>query len=189
MVSVGAIREATLQVLLEVGKDKLTTTRVANRAGVSVGTLYQYFPNKSALLQAVLRGHLESVAEMLEAVCRESRGAPLAEMPTRVVHAFLEAKLKDMKTSMALYAVSSDVEGWRIVQETSKRINGAIVAMLESAREPLQKDARLTAAMIQGAMAGVSRRLLESAAPEKDYEAFKRELGAMVAAYVNDGLG
>src|SRR4051794_24665457 len=43
--SVDAILEATVQVLLQVGKERLTTTRVAARAGVSVGTLYQYFPN------------------------------------------------------------------------------------------------------------------------------------------------
>ncbi|HEX3471637.1 MAG TPA: helix-turn-helix domain-containing protein, partial [Silvibacterium sp.] len=42
--SVSAILEATIQVLLDVGKERLTTTRVAYRAGVSVGTLYQYFP-------------------------------------------------------------------------------------------------------------------------------------------------
>ena len=45
--SVDAILKATIQVLLRVGKEKLTTTRVATRAGVSVGTLYQYFPNKT----------------------------------------------------------------------------------------------------------------------------------------------
>ena len=56
--SVDAILEATIQVLLSIGKEQLTTTKVALRAGVSVGTLYQYFPNKSSLLQAVLRRHL-----------------------------------------------------------------------------------------------------------------------------------
>ena len=59
--SVDAILEATIQVLLGVGKERLTTTKVALRAGVSVGTLYQYFPNKSALLQAALRRHMEAV--------------------------------------------------------------------------------------------------------------------------------
>src|SRR6202161_4430708 len=57
--SVDAILDATLQILLKIGKERLTTTRVALRAGVSVGTLYQYFPNKSALLQAALRRHLQ----------------------------------------------------------------------------------------------------------------------------------
>ncbi len=66
--SVDAILEATIQVLLDVGKERLTTTKVALRAGVSVGTLYQYFPNKSALLQAVLERHLREVAEVVECV-------------------------------------------------------------------------------------------------------------------------
>ena len=47
--SVEAIMQATIQVLLKDGKVKLTTTRIADRAGVSVGTLYQYFPNKQAI--------------------------------------------------------------------------------------------------------------------------------------------
>src|SRR5580704_11368515 len=62
-VTVEAIAEATIQVLLAVGSDRLTTTRVAERAGVSVGTLYQYYPNKQSLLHAVLEAHLTRVAE------------------------------------------------------------------------------------------------------------------------------
>ena len=49
-----AIYEASIQVLLSVGYRKLTTTRVAERAGVSVGTLYQYFPNRQALITSVI---------------------------------------------------------------------------------------------------------------------------------------
>jgi AcrR family transcriptional regulator len=54
---VEAISEATIQVLLSHGADRLTTTRVAERAGVSVGTLYQYYPKKQSLLFAVLVNH------------------------------------------------------------------------------------------------------------------------------------
>jgi AcrR family transcriptional regulator len=46
-VTVQAISEATIQVLLSHGAERLTTTRVAERAGVSVGTLYQYYPNSA----------------------------------------------------------------------------------------------------------------------------------------------
>ena len=55
-----AISEATIQVLISQGGDRLTTTRVAERAGVSVGTLYQYYPNKESLLFAVAEDHMET---------------------------------------------------------------------------------------------------------------------------------
>jgi AcrR family transcriptional regulator len=181
---VNAILEATIQVLLDVGKEQLTTTRVAHRAGVSVGTLYQYFPNKSALLQAALRNHLESVAEALEKVCQEERGSPLPQMVTRIVNTFLEAKIKDLKTSLALYSVSSDVDGLRIAKEAGARVNKAILSMLATAPQPLGKDPQLVASMIQGAMGGVSRRLLESPSPEKQYQPLSEELVLMIRAYL-----
>jgi AcrR family transcriptional regulator len=52
--TVDAIVEATTQVLLKEGYDRFTTARAAERAGVSVGSLYQYFPNKAALASAVI---------------------------------------------------------------------------------------------------------------------------------------
>ena len=57
-----AIFEASIQVLLSVGYRKLTTSRVAERAGVSVGTLYQYFPNRQALIRAVLERYLAEMS-------------------------------------------------------------------------------------------------------------------------------
>ncbi len=182
--SVDAILEATIQVLLGVGKERLTTTRVAWRAGVSVGTLYQYFPNKSALLQAVLKRHLNEVTEAVERVCREQKAKALPQMGTALITAFLQAKLRDAKTSVALYSVSSDVDGAKIAQRMGIRSHQAIVEMLATAREPLTKDPQLVASMLQAAMAGVSRRLLESAAPEKQFAALRQELIFFVCAYL-----
>src|ERR1035437_8012557 len=111
--SVEAILKATIQVLLKVGKERLTTTRVAARAGVSVGTLYQYFPNKSALLRAALQRHMDEIGEALQTVCREQSGSSLEQMGTALVTSFLDAKMKEPKASVALYSVSSDVDGAR----------------------------------------------------------------------------
>ena len=90
--SVRAIMQATIQVLLKDGKSRLTTTRIAQRAGVSVGTLYQYFPNKTSLLRALLQQHLDSVALAMETACETARGAPLAQMAEAVISAFVQAK-------------------------------------------------------------------------------------------------
>jgi AcrR family transcriptional regulator len=183
--SVDAILEATIQVLLKVGKERLTTTRVAARAGVSVGTLYQYFPNKSALLQAVLKRHLDQVTEAVDLACKQQQGGTLQQMVTALIMAFLDAKMRDAKTSVALYSVSSDVDGARIVQQMSVRTHKSIVQLLANAREPLTTDPQLVASVLQGTMAGVSRRMLESAAPEKQFELLRRELIILACAYVS----
>ncbi len=182
--SVDAILQGTIQVLLNVGKERLTTTRVAFRAGVSVGTLYQYFPNKSALLQAVLKRHLTEVTDAVELTCKEQKGRTLQQMVTALVTAFLDAKMRDAKTSVALYSVSSDVDGARIVQQMGVRSNKAIAQMLATASVPLTTDPQLVASVLQGTMAGISRKLLESGAPEKQLDPLRRELIILACAYV-----
>ena len=183
--SVNAILEATIQVLLDVGKERLTTTKVALRAGVSIGTLYQYFPNKTSLLKAALKRHLDEIADGIERVCHEQKGHSLDQMATALITAFLEAKMRDPKTSVALYTVSSDIDGAKIVQEMGVRSNRAIVAMLKTAREQLTTDPQLVASMLQGVMVGVSRRLLESSASEKQFDTTRQEMIFLACAYLN----
>lgn len=182
--SVEAILRATIQVLLKLGKERLTTTRVAARAGVSVGTLYQYFPNKSALLRAALKRHLEEIEAEVVAVCREQAGAAMETMAAALMERFLTAKMRDTKTSTALYAVSSDVDGAAVVRATGARVHRAIVTMLETAQDAPAGAAALMASMLQATMTGVSRRLLESAAPEGELERLRREAVFLARSYV-----
>lgn len=183
--SVDAILEATIQVLLQVGKERLTTTKVALRAGVSVGTLYQYFPNKSALLKGALSRHMSEVAEAVERVCRQQQGQPLQHMAAALTTAFLEAKMKDVRTSAALYAISSDVDGAKISQEMGNKLNHWIAAMLRTAPVPLNADPHLVASMLLGVMSGVSRRLLESPALDELFETLRQELIFLACAYLS----
>lgn len=183
-VTVDAILEATIQVLVEVGKERLTTTLVAYRAGVSVGTLYQYFPNKSALLQAALRRHLESVSSSLLEVCRQYKSRSLLEMGNALVNAYIEAKMRRVKESAALYAVSSDVDGMAIAKAATARVKKAVVELFASAREGLTKDPEFVATAVLASMNGIARALLESKSPERIVETLRRELVAMVHAYL-----
>jgi AcrR family transcriptional regulator len=64
--TVEAILTATTRILTEAGYDKLTTNRVAELAGVSIGSLYQYFPNKEALIFALGEHHANQMAELAQ---------------------------------------------------------------------------------------------------------------------------
>ena len=67
-VTVNAILEATIQVLEREGLDAATTTRIAEVAGVSVGTLYQYFSHRDAILDALQDREFELAIALMEEV-------------------------------------------------------------------------------------------------------------------------
>ncbi len=182
--SVQAILEATVQVLLKDGRSKLTTTRIAARAGVSVGTLYQYFPNKSSLLQALLKEHLDSVALAVEAACAAAHGTSLTTMAETLTSAFVQAKFRNVEASTALYAISDDVEGKRIANEMHVRATKAMTAMLRTAREQTIPQPDIAAATLLSAMAGVSRTILEQEVTRSSMPTLHKELTVMIRAYL-----
>jgi len=183
--SVEAILVASIQVLLQVGKERLTTTRVAARAGVSVGTLYQYFPNKSSLLQAVLKRHLNEVVEAVESACLAAHGQSVDHMAAALINAFLDAKTRNIRTSLALYAINGDLDGARISLQMGTRSIQAIAAMIATSPQPLTADPHSIAGMIYGSLTGISRRLLESPHPETHVIPLRPELIFFVSSYLN----
>jgi hypothetical protein len=106
-------------------------------------------------------------------------------MVTGLINAFIQAKMRNPETSIALYAVSSDLDAAKIAEQMGVRSNKAIVRMLESASEPLATDPKLAAFILQGAMVGVSRRMLESGAREHQVDALRKELTLMASAYLD----
>ena len=62
--TVDALLEATTRVLLKEGYDRASTNRIAEVAGVSIGSLYQYFPSKEALVAAVIDRHAQEISEV-----------------------------------------------------------------------------------------------------------------------------
>jgi AcrR family transcriptional regulator len=182
--TVEAIFEAAVQVLLELGSERLTTTRVAARAGVSVGTLYQYYPNKQALLFAILKRHLEQLQDEIEEACTTHRGRPLLTMAEAVVTAFVDAKMRRPDVSMSLYAVASELGGAVVVQKIVKRGRVALMSMLKSAPGVVFDDVEFTALMMFAAMAGSTRAVLEAGATPKMVRLLRRELVVLCCGYL-----
>ena len=92
-VTVDTILEAAAQILARQGYAALTTNRIAERAGVSIGSLYQYFPNKEAVLVALFERYLESMFSAAERAARERQGAPLPEVLRAVIEELLAVRI------------------------------------------------------------------------------------------------
>lgn len=160
--TLAAIHEAGIQVLLAGGHARLTTTRVAERAGVSVGSLYQYYPNKSALLAALLREHLEAVTHAVEQACEAAAGQPLAPMMDLLLDAFLAAKLHRADVSLALYAPMAEADGAALVRAANQRGAQAIGTMLASCPDLMIPTPREAASVLAVAVSGVMQAALEA---------------------------
>lgn len=92
-VSVDAILTATVRLLEKDGLDKLTTAKVADLAGVSVGTLYQYFPSKEAIIGALLEKRFAEMTALLGTLLEATRGIPLEMAIGVAVRGFIEQHL------------------------------------------------------------------------------------------------
>ena len=183
-VTVDAIYEATFQVLLAVGPDSLTTTRVAERAGVSVGTLYQYFPNKQSLLLSVLKKHQDQVASAVELACRGNHGQQVSAMIESVVEAFVDAKMERSDISMALYATANGVQERALLDKAMKRALAAMVSMLATAPNTKFADLPFTSLMLISAMGGATRAVLEAGSSPRMVRLLRKQLVLLCQGYL-----
>jgi AcrR family transcriptional regulator len=184
--TVEAIHTACIQVLIDGGLERLSTTRVAARAGVSVGSLYQYYPNKQSLLAAVLEQHLLHVVEAVEAACRGAKGQPVAAMAAALVQAFITAKFAEPAASRALYAVASEVQGEAVVARLTQRSQVALCDMLVTAADQRFADLTTISFVLSTSVVGPVQGLLVSSASAPVIERVQGHLIAMVSAYLDE---
>ena len=182
--TVEAISEATIQVLLTHGADRLTTSRVAERAGVSVGTLYQYYPNKRSLLFAVFEDHLEKVSRAVEVACEHACHEPMSEMIQLVVEAYVDVKMQRADISIALYKVAPDVGGPALLTRTAQRLRKAIESMLRTAPDLKLSPDRFTIDMMLSAMSGAMRSALEAGGSPAIFRKTREHLVLLCQSYM-----
>lgn len=181
--TVDMLHIAAIQVLTQEGLSRCTTTRIAERAGMSVGSLYQYYPNRDALLAAVLEKHLTGIADAVERSCDENSGKPVRQMASGLVTAFLAAKLRDPRESKALYAVAEERGGAELVARMNARSVAAVGKMLGTAPDARFDDPEMTGRIALGAMVGPIRTLLEGQAPAGFEACLREQLTLLLTGY------
>jgi len=135
----------------------LTTTQVAKRAGVSVGTLYQYFPNKDALLFSLLQRHFEEMAEAMERVSAENTRWSLVELAEDIADAYVAVKLARPDATTALYRVASAIDQFRLAKGIYNRLEAAVVRALANAADATFSNPEQVAFTLLAAVSGLSR--------------------------------
>lgn len=183
-VTLDAIFEATIQVLLADGPRGLTTTRVAERAGVSVGTMYQYFPHKQSLIYALNERYLEVLAGKIEASCRAKTGRPIDEMLEALIKTYWRAKTERADVTRALYRSVADMDNQALLDTFAKRVDAATTAMLESAADASFTDLAAVNLTLVTVIFGTIRNAFERNLSQRAIDALQAELLAMCRAYV-----
>lgn len=98
---VAAILEAAIQVLAKEGATRFTTARVAEKAGVSVGSVYQYFPNKAAILFRLQSDEWQQTTQLLRGILEQQAVPPIERLRT-LVHAFIGSECEEAQMRGAL---------------------------------------------------------------------------------------
>lgn len=156
-----AIFEATIQVLLAEGISRLSTTRVAARAGVSIGTMYQYYPHKQALLYAALERHLRLVTDAVTDACRSCHGQPAAVMTDTLVAAYFGAKTARCDVTKALYLIVAEVDTAALIENTFDQMGAATQEMLATASDTSFEDLPTVSLTLLMSLSGTVRGLFE----------------------------
>jgi len=100
--TVDTLLEATARVLVRDGFDGLTTNTVAHQAGVSIGSLYQYFPNKEALVAALIERHIEKMNTLVLNELARVATMPIAQAARAVIELTIKAHAIDPKLHRVL---------------------------------------------------------------------------------------
>jgi AcrR family transcriptional regulator len=187
-VTVDAIFEATIQVLLSEGIHRLTTTRVAERAGVSVGSMYQYFPHKQALLYALNERYLDRLAERVEQACLSCHRAATQVMVETLVNAYWDAKTERAEVTRALYNSAVELDNQALIDAFARRMDLATMAMLKSAPDAEYPNLDLVNTTLLSVIFGTVRNVFERNLPVADQAAIRQELKAMCLSYLERSM-
>lgn len=185
--TVEAIVEAAAQVFARHGYAAGTTNRIAVRAGVSTGTLYQYFPNKDAILVALIERHLEEGERILVPLLTEliERPPPLRHALERVLQALLELHRHQPTLHRVLFEEAPRPQPLRDrLEDVFDLASTAVASYLASRPEVTVTDARLAAQLVVQSVEAVTHGLVIHPRAEVAPDAYAREAATMLERYL-----
>jgi AcrR family transcriptional regulator len=181
---VAAVLDAAIQVLAREGAQRFTTARVAERAGVSVGSLYQYFPNKAAILFRLQSDEWHQTIELLRNILEDRADPPLVRT-RRLVHAFIRSECEEAPVRVAL---NDAAPLYRDAPESAEvRAAGAHIfeVFVEEVLPHTSGEARLLAAnLIRTTLSKVGSSFSETPRTQSEIATYADAIAEMLCGYL-----
>ena len=166
------------------GAHRFTTIRVAEKAGVSVGSLYQYFPNKAAILFRLQSDEWQQTTALLRSIL-EDRPKPPLERLRILVHAFIRSECEEAAVRVALDDAAPlyrDAPEAKAAKASGER---TIQAFMEEVLPKASAAMRAMAAnLIKGTLSEVGKQFSETPRTAAEIEAYAEAMADMFCAYL-----
>jgi AcrR family transcriptional regulator len=138
--TVDALLEATTRVLIKEGYDRASTNRIAEVAGVSIGSLYQYFPSKEALVAAVIDRHTQSIAEVTGRALLKAAAMPIEDAAREFVSVAIDGHRVNPKLHGVLAEQIPRVGRLNNIEANVRNGYALIRSYLEAHREEIEVE-------------------------------------------------
>jgi AcrR family transcriptional regulator len=181
---VATILEAAVQVLAKEGAPRFTTARVAEQAGVSIGSLYQYFPNKTAILFRLQSDEWRQTSQLLRDILEDVARPPLARL-RNLVHAFIRSECEEAAIRVALNDAAPlyrDAPEAREARASGDRIIQAF--MREALPEASEAVRALAGDLITTTFSAVGKDFSETPRTPAEIEIYSEAMADMFCAYL-----
>jgi AcrR family transcriptional regulator len=181
---VNDILEAAVRVLQREGAQRFTTARVAEMAGVSVGSLYQYFPNKEAILFRLQTQEWQQTSTLLAGILSDLSRPPLERLRVAVT-AFFRSECDEAELRVALgdaaplYRNAAEAREQR---EQSRRKSALLMKEVLPGSSVRQRER--TWDVIMTTMSTVGKTVSERGGSRAEVDAFAAAMGDMFCAYL-----
>lgn len=186
---VSAILQAAVQVLAKEGAQRFTTARVAEKAGVSIGSLYQYFPNKAAILFRLQSDEWRETTEMTASILGDESRPPLERLRAQV-HAFLKSECEEAAVRVAL---SDAAPLYRDAPEAREVRQGSEAALDRFMREVLPNagdaERALAGELLLTTLSNVGKSFSETPRTDEEIAAWAEAMADMFSAYLEKMAG
>jgi len=186
--TVDALLSATARVLVRDGYDRASTNKVAEAAGVSIGSLYQYFPSKEALVAAVIERHIGEMQELIRSSLVRVAAMPLERAARELVRVMIDAHRLEPKLHRVLVEQIPRVGALETIETMDEEATALVRAYLEAHADEIDvRDLDMAAFVAVTSVEALTHVAVLRRPALLEDERFGDEVAALVVRYLKGG--